>query len=341
MPDDVLIIHNSVEQAAAGKGGYAFSESNAGLMEEVRAVVEAIEKLGIKCHISSIERLDQLPEVLSDNEQKIIFNLVEELPANILDACYVPSICYAYGRACTGNGTAALMLAQNKWQAKAILEAAGVPSPKSAVAAVGDKIQAGKLPKGKYIVKPVFSDASEGIDADSIVDFPGRALTAAIDRIHNNFNQPAIVEQFIPDRELNVSVIERNGQVEVLPIAEIDFSAFSANSHRIVDYSAKWHSDSFAYNNTPRILPAALSEEAAGLVRQYAIAAWKAVGCQDYARVDFRMDDKERPFVIEINPNPDISADAGFAAAINAAGISYEQFVESMLENAKKRLGRI
>jgi D-alanine-D-alanine ligase len=186
-------------------------------------------------------------------------------------------------------------------------------------------------------VKPVFSDASEGIDVDSIVDFPGKALSKAIKRIHEKFNQPALVEQFIPNRELDVSLFQQNGEVKVLPIAEIDFSAFDKDKPRIVDYSAKWEADSFAYNNTPHIVPAQLSKKAAESVKQYALAAWNATGCQDYARIDFRMDDNEQVFVLEVNPNPDISPDTEFAASLTAAGISYERFIEMLLDNASVR----
>ena len=99
----------------------------------------------------------------------------------------------------------------------------------------------------------------------------------------------------------------------------------------------QWLSDSFEYNNTPRIIPAPLSKRAAKLVHDCAIETWRALGCRDYARLDFRMDDAERPFVLEVNPNPDISPDAGFAAALAAAGLTYDSFVNTLLENAHDR----
>jgi D-alanine-D-alanine ligase len=337
MTTNVLIIHNAVDKMPTAKGKTVFEESNAGLMEEVRAVTETLKALGIKYQIKSIETIEQLPDILAHSNQGIIFNLVEELSADILHACYVPAICHAYGRICTGSGTPALILAQNKWQAKAVFKAADIPSPDSTIVPIGQKIRRKDLSPGKYFVKPVFSDASEGINADSVVDLPGMALHKAIRQIHRQFKQPAIVEQFIPDRELNVSLLQQNNEVQVLPIAEIDFGAFGTNKPKIVDYSAKWHADSFAYNNTPRIIPAQLSEETVSLVRQYALAAWHAIGCQDYARVDFRMDNNEQAFVLEVNPNPDISPDAGFAAALEAGGISYKKFIETLLDNALTR----
>jgi len=335
--DNVLIIHNAVDKGLTARDRTVFEESNAGLIEEVRAVTETLETLGIKYQVKSIETIEQLPDILTGSRQRIIFNLVEELPDDILHACYVPAICQAHGRTCTGSGTPALILAQNKWQAKAVFKAADVPSPDSTIVPIGQKIRRKDLSPGKYVVKPVFSDASEGINADSVVDLPSMALHEAIKKIHTQFKQPALVEQFIPDRELNVSLLQQNNEVKVLPIAEIDFGAFDANNMRIVDYSAKWHVDSFAYNNTPRIIPAQLSEEIVSLVQQYALAAWNAIGCQDYARVDFRMDCNEQIFVLEVNPNPDISADAGFAAALEAGGITYKKFIETLLNNTLMR----
>ncbi len=280
-----------------------------------------------------------MPDVLEHNSHKVVFNLIEELPDSILDACYVPAICSAHGRACTGGDTPALLLTQDKWKTKVVLRAADIPCPQGMIVPLGRKISTTGLAPGRYIVKPVFSDASEGISPSSVVELPGRALHKAVDRIHAECRQPALVEQFIAQRELNVSILQLNGKVEVLPIAEIDFAAFDAGRPRIVDYDAKWRTDSFAYNNTSRIIPAHLSGRIAQMVRRCAIAAWHQIGCRDYARVDFRMDDKDNIFVLEINLNPDISPDAGFAAALEAGGITYQEFIEMLINNALLRLG--
>ncbi|MFA6185866.1 MAG: ATP-grasp domain-containing protein [Phycisphaerae bacterium] len=323
---NILIIHNDY-------ASHAFAESNAGLKEEVNAVCKALVELKIKYTIKSIKKIEQLPKILAANKQKIVFNLVEELPADIKHACLVPAICRGFGRKFTGSDTPALLLAQNKGQTKAILKAAGVPAPDGAMVEVGQKISVKNLTKGYYIVKPAFSDASEGITADSIVSLGSKKMSAVIEKIHKQFRQPAIVEQFIPNRELNVSVLQCGRKIKVMPIAEIDFGAFKKGKPKIVDYAAKWYADSFEYNNTPRILPAKLPAKVAALVMQYAIGAFNALGCKDYVRVDFRLDEKNHPFVIEVNPNPDISPDAGFAAAIEAGGINYKKFVETLLKN--------
>lgn len=262
---------------------------------------------------------------------------MEELEGSPLDYCYVPAICKAYGKACTGSDTKALLIAQNKWQCKLLLKGANLPCPDGTIVEQGEEFNQSNLKNGRYIVKPLFSDASEGITTDSVVDIPSKTAVNAVHIIHEEMNQPALIEQFIPQRELNVSVFESDNEFSVLPLAEIDFSAFDKEQVKIVDYAAKWISDSFAYNNTPRIIPAPLSESTAELVRRYAKNACEVIGCNDYARVDFRLDENEKPYIIEVNPNPDISPDAGFSAALNAAGISYKTFVETVLNNAQRR----
>ena len=104
-----------------------------------------------------------------------------------------------------------------------------------------------------------------------------------------------------------------------------------------IDYAAKWLPGSFGFHNTPRKIPADLLEPVADEVRDLAVRAWRALECRDYARVDFRLDEHDRPYVLEVNPNPDISKDAGFAAALTAGGMDYPRFVWTMLKNAAAR----
>lgn len=336
---EILVLHNAVDKIAAAddRGLAVFEESNASLMGQVAAVTDALETLGISYQVKSIETLGQLPDLLQHHHQKIIFNLVEELPGDMLQACYVPALCRTFGRVCTGSDTPALLLAQNKWHTKAILKAANIPIPQGTIVPPGQPMDVRDLPHGKYFVKPVFSDASEGIDEQSVVDVPGPVLEKAVRRIHQRQQQPALVEQFIPNRELNVSVLQQKDGVQVLPLAEIVFGDFYRDKPRIVDYAAKWHPDSPAYRQTNRIIPAPLSQPAVDRVHQVALAAWEALGCRDYVRVDFRLDEQERPFVLEVNTNPDISPDAGFPAALAAAGITYTSFIETIINNASLR----
>jgi D-alanine-D-alanine ligase len=333
----VIILHHALDVATRpGKQQYC-AESNAGVTYEVNAITEAFATLGVPSTVKTIRGLSDLRPTLAGTTEPVVFNLVEELEGHPQDASVVPSILRALGKNFTGSDSFALMLALDKWRTKAVLASAGLPTPAAFYVPVGDKLKA-KLPKGKYIVKPSCTDASEGITAKSVVDSTSRDLPRLIKHIHENFDQAAIVEQFIDGRELNVSVLQFPDGVRALPIAEIDFSAFKPGMPRIIDYAAKWHEDTFVYNNTPRIIPAHLPAKTAKEVARLTVGAWHAIGCRGYARVDFRLDKNLKPWIIEVNTNPDVSPECGLAAAVKAAGLQYHEFAKMMYELAGGRM---
>ena len=315
----------------------AFAESEAGVLAEVEAVGRALDKLRIPHRAVGVRQFEELPGVLSASDEPVVFNLVEGFWTDPKLCNLVSNVVRSFGKACTGNDAYGLLLSLDKWQCKALLAAAGIPTPQGLIVPPGRPIPTRGLFAGPYIVKPVETDASEGIDKNSIIPGPGKALRQAVQRIHDQMAQPALIEQFIDGRELNISVISRKGELEVLPLAEIDFSAFEAGRPRIVGYEAKWLEDSFEYHHTPRIIPAPLSKRVAERVRELAAASCRALSCFEYCRVDFRLDKANRPYVLEVNANPDISLDAGFAAAIKAAGMSYQAFVKLEIDNAVRR----
>ena len=336
-PPNVLILYNAPRDLDLKGRPSAWRESDAGVVAEVQAVSDALHRQRVDHRRVGIVHLRDVGGVLAATRENVVFNLVEELDEP-LDACLVPKLCGAYGKACTGCDTPALILAADKWRTKLILGAAGLPCPPGGIVPPGQESSDSQGFEGPFIVKPLFSDASEGIDAASVVPGPGPALRRAVERIHREFEQPALIEQFVGHRELNVSLLERDGRVEVLPIAEIDFAAFGQDRPRLMDYSAKWLPDSFEFQNTPRVLPAPLSDSEAEAIRNLALRAWSVLGCHDYARVDIRVDEQGRPFILELNANPDISPDAGFTAALAAGGVAYEDFVSILTANALSRM---
>jgi D-alanine-D-alanine ligase len=328
----VLILFNTPDGSTS-----AFAESEIGVMEQVRAVADALKTLGMSYREIRLKSLRELPFALSRNASQLAINLVEGFPGAPADAFLVPAVCRALGIEVTGNDTPCLALSTDKTRTKAILSAAGIRCPAGAAVQVGQEISLMQLPGGLCIVKPAAADASEGIDAHSIIDSSDPKLGELVREIHEKFKQPAIVEEMIGQREINVSLLQMGDSVKVLPLAEIDFSAFGKNKPRIVGYAAKWKKDSFEYSNTRRTFHSDLPESLRQRISEMALVAWRTLGCRDYVRVDFRLTEQNEPVVLEVNANPDISPDAGFAAALQEAGISYSNFVKTLLDNALSR----
>jgi D-alanine-D-alanine ligase len=175
-------------------------------------------------------------------------------------------------------------------------------------------------------------DASLGISKESFVKNE-KALRKRVRYINHTYNQPALVEQYVYGRELNVAILGYKSP-QVLPISEIMFG-FNKEP-KIVDYPAKWFTESDEYKMTKPMCPAIVEPSIKNKIEKVALKSFEALHCRDYARVDVRLDD-ETPYVIEVNPNPDISPDAGFSRSLKAAGISYEEFIELLIEFSKER----
>ena len=147
------------------------------------------------------------------------------------------------------------------------------------------------------------------------------------------YNKDIILEEYIKGRELNVAILGD----KVLPISEIKFTALPNELPKIVTYDGKWIEGSTYYNNTKPVVPAKLNEKNKKRIEKVAWATYEALNCRDYARVDIRLSKNGIPFVIEVNPNPDISSDSGFARAAAADGITYEELLYTIADFSLNR----
>jgi D-alanine-D-alanine ligase len=319
----VLVLHNLPFDRSTWFDKYP--ESEGGIMDEVNGVTGALTTMGIPWRVVGLKRFTELPAILAASREPIVFNLVESLMGDLDDVNLVPAVCRAFGKGHTGNSTPALLLGLNKWRTKAVLRMAGIPTAWATLVPIGGSTRGVDFPKGRLIVKPAATDASEGIDYDSLFDGPGPRLTRGVRKIHEIFHQSAIIEKFIDGREINVSVLEDGDGTRVMPLAEIDFSAFPPDRPRMINYGAKWLPDTFEYKNTNRLIPSPLPARVAARIRATALAAWRVCGLGGYARVDFRLAADWTPYVLEVNPNPDIDPDAGFGAAIQAGFAQYPE----------------
>jgi len=242
----------------------------------------------------------------------------------------VPSLLELLRIPYTGSSPLALGICQNKGLAKDILRANGIPTPDYKVLRDFDDWKAEM--DFPLFVKPLREDASIGISSKSYVTTEAE-LKGQVEYIHAQYGQPALVEEYIDGRELNVAILG-NASPRILPISEILFDF--DQEPKIVGYSAKWLKETEEYEKTNPVCPAVLEEAAKNKVERVALYAYLAVCCRDYARVDMRLRD-DMLFVLEVNANPDISHETGFARSLRAAGIPYEEFIRQIVFFALER----
>ncbi|HSQ66512.1 MAG TPA: D-alanine--D-alanine ligase [Polyangiaceae bacterium] len=276
--------------------------------------------------------LERMRERLDELEPDCAFNLCESLAADARLESAVPIVLEAMAIPYTGSPPAALSAALYKDRVKERLRAAGVPTPEAVVMQrAGDDCALG-LPA---IVKPVREDGSVGIDAGSVV-WDDASLRARVARIRERLGQGVLVERYIDGREINASLVGYP-EPRVLPLQEIDFGALPPSMPRIVTYDAKWKPGSIEDLGTRPVLLPALPDADAARVRRVALDAFHAVGLRDYGRIDIRLDAKGTPFVVDVNPNCDLSPDAGLARAAAGVGMAYAELISLLVSWAIDR----
>jgi D-alanine-D-alanine ligase len=215
---------------------------------------------------------------------------------------------------------------------KAILNSYGLQTPRCFLITSSNQISEVEFP---LIVKPNNEDGSLGVGINAVV-FNKKELHDRVERIVDNYEQAALVEEYIDGREFNIAIYD-NSEPKALPASEIDFSKMPSGAPHICSYEAKWYEDSVLFIGTPPICPARIDSSLVEKLQQDALKAFRVLGCRDYARVDFRVSDDGTSFLLEVNPNPDISKSAGYARALAAAGIHYKDFWKTIIKKTKRR----
>jgi len=263
----------------------------------------------------------------------LVVNLVESLAGSGRLIHLAPALLEVLGLRFTGASSAAMFATTRKVLAKRLLAGAGLPTP--AWVEAGTPVPADARP-GLWILKSVCEDASIGLDDKAVVAVrdPGR-LPALIAERAARLGDEVFAEEYVEGREFDLSLLAKGDDLEVLPPAEILFEDFAAGKPRIVGYAAKWEVESFEYSHTPRHFdfPAGDGPLLAELER-LARRAWSLFGLSGYARVDLRVDPDGRPWILEVNANPCLSEDAGFAAAAARANIALRGVIERIVATA-------
>ena len=297
-------------------------------MEEFEYIGKKLRRVGFDAYTLNIK--DDLQYMLNDfekNKPDVIFNFVElykdepQFEMNIVGMYELIGIPY------TGASAMALANCQSKIFVKRLLRSKGIQTPEFFIVEEPKKRYRHKL-NFPIMVKPALEDASVGIENESIVS-DNLQLKERIDYILKYFYQPALVEEFIDGRELNVAVLG-DKRPRVLPISEIDFTKMPDNLYNIVSYQAKWDPHHESYHKTIPKCPAKLSKKVETKAKEIALAAFKIMGCRDYARIDMRLAKDNQLYVLEVNPNPDLTDGAGFMRSAGAAGYSYAQALKKI-----------
>jgi len=266
-----------------------------------------------------------------DPAKYIIFNWCEGLPGIENSESLVIKKLETLGYTVTGADSETLLLAYDKYRVKVILDKAGIPTPAWQIYNSPDIKDWKIFPS---IVKPQNEHCSAGITPESVV-MNQPDLKNRISFILDKYSQPALVEDFIDGREFHVSVWG-NDALTVLPAAEMDFSDFGSMKDRLCTYDAKFIPGSRHYEKIETLLPAPLTDDEKKALEDVCRKAYKATGCRDYARMDIRLRNNIF-YVLDVNPNADISSDASMACAAEVAGISYAQMGSLIVRLAAKR----
>lgn len=302
-------------------------------------VVAALRRIGYDVEpIACTLDLGRVRERIEAFEPDVAFNRVESLGGSDALAAAIPMLLDAMQVPYTGCSTAAIVATSNKVGAKERLIRAGLPTPEWMTSdfelATRVLHPQSEIRSPKFILKSIHEHASFAMDDTAVVG-PAAALEI-VELIHQRSAQTGrqfFAERFVEGREFNLSLM--GSTPEVLPPAEIDFSAFPDGKPRIVGFGAKWSEASFEFQNTPRRF-----EFPAGdgpLVRwlsDLAVECWRLFGLRGYARVDFRVDSAGRPWILEVNTNPCIAPTSGFAAAMEQAGRSYDEGIRRIVAAA-------
>ncbi|MGH8580340.1 MAG: D-alanine--D-alanine ligase family protein [Gammaproteobacteria bacterium] len=298
------------------------------LLTQADAVAAALVSLGYNPAAVPLDlNLARAKEQLQSLRPWVVFNLVESIASSdrlaLLASCLLDDLGIPY----TGTATNGLALTSDKGLTKRWLRLHGLPTP---------VVPEDEAEPGPWIIKSVWEHASFGLDDSSII--PHRTeLPAALALRRARYGGEWFAERYVEGREFNVGLLARPEGMQVLPIAQMLFCDYPPDKPRIVNYRAKWEPGSFEYRNTVRCFEQRPEDQ--GLraeLKDWAERCWGVFGLRGYARVDFRVDRDSRPWVLEVNTNPCLSPDAGYAAALAEAGISFPQAVARIVEDARR-----
>lgn len=308
-------------------------ESEIAVEKTAHDVLQAVTLLGYSAFLLPIgSNLKKMHLWLEQFKPDVIVNLCEGYRGCPQFESHMAALLEIEEFAFTGNPAKTLMLSQDKNKTKILLKASGFRTPDFAyVESANTEINL-SFP---LIVKPNHEDASIGIGVDSVVN-DQKGLRIKIEELLSTYGRSVLVEEYVAGREFNVAVLD-NSEPIALHVSEIDFSGMPSSVFPVCSYEAKWLEDHPLYMHSVPQCPASIDSHLRDTLQRDAVRAFSVMECRDYARIDYRVSAEGIPYVLEVNPNPDISVGAGYARALNASGYDYREFWEMMIRKALRR----
>ena len=309
--------------------------------ETIAAVERALSPLG---EVIRLEATPDFPQRLRETRPDIVFNMAEGLTGQNREA-HVPAICEFYGVAYSGSDPFTLSLALHKARTKQLLQFYGIPTAPFALVdslAEANAVRRANLLRYPLFAKPVQEGSSKGITEKNYIR-DGDELLAVVAELLEVYEQPVLLEEFLPGAEFTCGVIGNSKEARVLPIVAIRFDVLPEGALPIYGYEAKW-----VWDRPDRPLqmfdcPARIPEDLRASIEEVTLRAYRAVGCRDWSRIDVRLDGRGTPNIVEINPLPGIlpnpEDNSCLPKAAAAAGMSYDELIQSCLLAAARRQG--
>ncbi len=307
--------------------------------DAAEAVANALEGDEFSVELRSVHGKDLAAVIiaLQENPPDLVFNLCESLAGDCQHEPVIPAVLDMLGVPYTGSNALGLTLALYKDRTKERLIARGVATPSYYVLENAKQADAFVGETFPYFIKLLHEDASVGITEKNVA-YENKQVTLRAKELLQEFQTPLLVERYIEGREVNVTLLGNDSARIVLPLHEIDFSKMPEGRPHIVSYAAKWDEEHVDYEGTKPVPLQNASQLLIDSIETIAKDAASALGLRDYCRVDLRIDGSGKPWVIDVNPNCDISPDAGVPRAAKAAGMDYRQLLITICQKACERV---
>jgi D-alanine-D-alanine ligase len=303
--------------------------------EEYDAIVNALRAEGFEaCGINLEDDLLKLQDLITRNPPDVVFNLVESFHNDMNQESSVACFFDLFRVRYTGASPFCLSLCRRKGLTKHILAQSGLATPRFRNLEIPN-IEPDHGLHYPLIVKPSRQDGSTGVDTHSVV-YDYAQLLRRLDRVFAEFNAPVLVEEFIEGKELHVAVLGNNPPT-ALPIVEFNFLELPSDHPPLITYDIKWNPLSSAYHKVHSFCPASLDPKIEKLVKEQALRAFIATCCRDYARIDIRLGRDGVPYILEVNPNPDLTEGVSFMESAEKAGLCFSETLRRIVTFAFER----